>query len=111
MLLTYKTSICVSFMLQEQGLYYDGNSGTYYYYDKEKNTFLFHSQVAASQVSTVDTSVNTNLVIASKKRVSEEVNIIEVNIYSQSFRKYQNIVRFESYSILHVHRTRAITKM
>ncbi|CAG2060316.1 unnamed protein product, partial [Timema podura] len=29
---------------QELGLYYDGNSGSYYYYDDKSKTFQFHSQ-------------------------------------------------------------------
>lgn len=33
---------------QELGLYYDGNSGTYYYYDDKSKVFQFHSQVEAS---------------------------------------------------------------
>ena len=27
------------------GLYYDGNTGTYYYYDEKTKAFQFHSQV------------------------------------------------------------------
>lgn len=36
---------------QELGLYYDGNNGTYYYYDKSKNAFEFHSQVSFPAVT------------------------------------------------------------
>lgn len=31
-------------MLQKQGLYYDGNTGTYYYYDEASKSYQFHSQ-------------------------------------------------------------------
>ncbi|PSN55625.1 hypothetical protein C0J52_04032 [Blattella germanica] len=34
----------------ELGLYYDGNSGTYYYYDDKSKVFQFHSQVETSKV-------------------------------------------------------------
>jgi len=36
-------------------LYYDGNSGTYYYYDDSSRAFQFHSQVEALH-QTVPTS-------------------------------------------------------
>lgn len=37
----------------KQGLYYDGNTGIYYYYDKASNTYQFHSQVCANEVTTM----------------------------------------------------------
>lgn len=38
-----------NFVLQEHGLYYDGNSGCYYKYDQTADKFEFHSQVAVEQ--------------------------------------------------------------
>lgn len=35
----------IALTFQELGLYYDGNSGTYYYYDDKSKAFQFHSQV------------------------------------------------------------------
>lgn len=37
----YNTSV----ILKRQGLYYDGNTGIYYYYDEASKTYQFHSQV------------------------------------------------------------------
>jgi hypothetical protein len=45
----------ILYTFQELGLYYDGNSGTYYYYDHKCKAFQFHSQVEASH-STVPSS-------------------------------------------------------
>lgn len=39
-------------MLQEHGLYYDGNTGCYYKYNQEENKFEFHSQVYADESKT-----------------------------------------------------------
>jgi hypothetical protein len=52
-LLRYYYYYCHIF--QELGLYYDGNSGTYYYYDDRSRAFQFHSQVEAAH-QTVPTS-------------------------------------------------------
>lgn len=32
-------------MIQEHGLYYDGNNGCYYSFNQDENKFEFHSQV------------------------------------------------------------------
>jgi hypothetical protein len=42
---TVTTVFHIVFTFQELGLYYDGNSGTYYYYDDKSKAFQFHSQV------------------------------------------------------------------
>lgn len=42
---TVTTVFHIIFTFQELGLYYDGNSGTYYYYDDKSKAFQFHSQV------------------------------------------------------------------
>lgn len=42
---TVVTVFHIVFTFQELGLYYDGNSGTYYYYDDKSKAFQFHSQV------------------------------------------------------------------
>lgn len=48
--------------MQELGLYYDGDKGAYYYYDKISETFQFHSQVRClkqSENETTDSLVKT----------------------------------------------------
>jgi len=41
-------------------LYYDGNSGTYYYYDDKSRAFQFHSQVEATHQTVPTSSVGVN---------------------------------------------------
>lgn len=38
------TNVIIS---KRQGLYYDGNTGTYYYYDEASKTYQYHSQIQA----------------------------------------------------------------
>lgn len=40
----------VTFVLQELGLYYHTDTGCYYYYSDEKQTFVFHSYPDKSAV-------------------------------------------------------------
>lgn len=65
-------------------MYYDGNSGTYFYYDKEKNVFQFHSQVnvTKNEISeiTEDKIHNFKRNTYSKKRRSTERKHKKVNI-------------------------------
>ena len=47
-----KQGICFTYFIippQEKQLYYEPNHGTYYYYDPETSSYLFHSQVDLSQ--------------------------------------------------------------
>jgi len=38
-------------LFQRQGLYYDGNTGIYYYYDEPSKTYKFHSQISTNDAS------------------------------------------------------------
>lgn len=53
---------------QEYGLYYESTTGTYFYYDKEKNTFQFHSQVNVASSSNDKVEPETNPTRPGKKR-------------------------------------------
>ncbi len=55
-----QNSLILMRFFQELGLYYDGRTGTYYYYDKERNTFHFHSQVEFPTVVTTETTETEN---------------------------------------------------
>lgn len=39
------------FVMQEHGLYYDGNTGCYYKYNQDENKFEFYSQAYATETS------------------------------------------------------------
>lgn len=45
-------------LFQKQGLYYDGNTGTYYYYDVASKTYKFHSQICTNDASNLPISQN-----------------------------------------------------
>lgn len=81
-------------MLQEQGLYYDGNSGTYYYYDKEKNSLLFHSQVVVPQVAALDSPLDIIPEGTNKRRKNKTAHKTKVNKYLDYFLKYTDTVSF-----------------
>lgn len=60
----------ILYSFQEYGLYYESTTGTYFYYDKEKNTFQFHSQVTVPSSATdiLEPETNTSTAQNSKKR-------------------------------------------
>ena len=41
--------LCTCLLLQDASLYYDNNTGIYYHFDQESQTYQFHSQVDISQ--------------------------------------------------------------
>lgn len=57
---------------QTQGLYYDGNTGTYYCYNEQTKTYEFHSQTTQEQ--NVEEIENQNKEEKRKKRKAKMAN-------------------------------------
>lgn len=66
-------------MFQKQGLYYDGNSGTYYYYDETSRTYQFHSQ---AQVAVNEASTDCQ---GKKEQKTRKANKVEIHSYLKFF--------------------------
>lgn len=59
------------------GLYYDGNSGTYYYYDEQSNSYKFHSQAYSEKVDEQNKELKENYA----KRKSKKLKRVDKSIF------------------------------
>lgn len=69
----YSTNV----ILKRQGLYYNGNTGTYYYYDEASKTYQFHSQV---QVCTNE-ATNMHLPVTQKREERNAGKVDKVTVH------------------------------
>lgn len=51
----------VFFYLQEQSLYYDANTGIYFFYNPESKKYEFHSQIDVSQLKESQNTLDENV--------------------------------------------------
>lgn len=61
---------------QKSGLYYNGNTGTYYYYDKDSQSYKFHSQLPSKPDDPMLAAKNTR----GKGKKSRKDNKVKCNI-------------------------------
>ncbi|XP_077295160.1 uncharacterized protein LOC143917461 isoform X2 [Arctopsyche grandis] len=59
------------------GLYYHNSTGCYYYYDKDQNTYTFHSQADVSDFPNQQDEANYNLSKKSKSKKAKKVGLCE----------------------------------
>lgn len=94
----------LSILLQELGLYYDGNSGCYYSYNQQDNKLEFHSRVYAE--ASAETKANEQ--VKKPLQTAEFLchnSMILVHIFHQQVSTIDNLMR--QFSQLDLARSRA----